>query len=196
MIDLIPSSKVKELKKSLSKKRFIHSTGVLETSLLFADSWNALSIDRESLAWAALFHDCAKELPKEERNRLAQENSFQWGKELLDHNKLNHAPLSAKLLHERHGIENQDILMAIAYHPTGHPDLTPIGWAVYIADYLEPNRNYFPEREEWLKKACQNPLDGLRLISDLRIRVVKEKNIPIHPLAIDFDNYLKNLKSI
>ncbi len=170
--------------------------GVLETAFQLADSWENHPIDRKFLAWASLFHDCAKELPKDERIRVAQENSCRWGRELLEFNKLNHAPLSAKILQGQYRIDDRDTLMAIAYHPTGHPDLNPIGWAVYIADYLEPNRLYFPEREAWLEQACMNPLKGLRLITDLRIDVVKQKNKPLHPLALDFKHFLESLDSL
>ena len=57
-------------------------------------------------------------------------------------------------------VHDPDVLTAVAYHPTGHPELNPIGWAVYLADYLEPGRTYFFEREEMYQAALKDPLMG------------------------------------
>ncbi len=196
MIELLPSSAVKELKDNLSIKRYHHSVGVMETAFLLSYSSKNPSIDRKDLAWASLFHDCGKEIPKSDRARICSKNSFSLGKELIDMTKLNHAPIGAKLLHDNYGIKNKDVLMAVAYHPTGHPDLTPIGWIIYIADYLEPGRITMENREKSLKKACNDPLQGLKIVTELRIKTVLRKNKPFHPMATRFKEYLDNLKSI
>ena len=196
MIELLPSSAVKELKDNLSIKRYNHSVGVMETAFLLADSWENYSIDRTDLAWASLFHDCGKEIPKADRARICSKNSFSHGKELIDTTKLNHAPIGAKLLHDNYGIKNKDVLMAVAYHPTGHPELSPIGWIIYISDYLEPGRTSMENREEYLQKACDDPLQGLKIVTEIRIKTVRKKNKPIHPMANKFKKYLDNLKSI
>ncbi len=196
MIELLPSSAVKELKDNLSTKRYNHSVGVMETAFVLADSWKNYSIDRTDLAWASLFHDCGKEIPKDDRARICSKNSLSLGKELIDITKLNHAPIGAKLLHDNYGIKNKDILMAVAYHPTGHPDLSPIGWIVYIADYLEPGRTNMENREKALQKACKNPLQGLKIVTELRMKTVLQNNKPFHPMAIRFKKYINKLDSI
>ncbi len=196
MIDLLPPHAVHELKKSLTPKRYEHSLGVLQTAFQLADSWKNHPVDRLSLAWASLFHDCGKEIPKEERRHFSNNGSIQYGEELLSIGKLNHAPLGAWLLQSHHGISDRDILMAVAYHPTGHPLLTPIGWLVYIADFLEPGRTYFPNRLQYLQEACADPLAGLKRVTQLRVEAVLNKEKPIHPLTQQFKEMLDNRDSI
>lgn len=196
MIELLPKKAVKELKKSLSEKRYLHSIGVMKTAFRLADSWKDHPVDRTLLAWASLFHDCGKEIPKKERDRLCSNGGLLYGKELLEIGKLNHAPLGALLLQDRYGVQNRDVLMAVAYHPTGHRDLTPIGWMVYIADFLEPGRKYMPKRLEYLKLARKDPLDGLKKVTELRVNAILQKDKPAHPLTEQFLEYLDGLSTL
>ncbi len=193
MIDHLPSSAVERLQNTLSKKRFQHSVGVAETAFLLADSWKNYPVDSTLLAWASLFHDCAKESRKE---RWTGEKPVLYGNELLDIPKLFHAPMSAWTLQYEYGIVDPSALMAVSYHPTGHPDFTPIGWMVYISDFLEPGRVYFEQREEFLEQACADPLTGLRLVTGLRLEAVRKKGKPIHPIAQRFKKFLDSKNSL
>jgi predicted HD superfamily hydrolase involved in NAD metabolism len=185
-------STVKDLRTSLSKKRFQHCRQVFETALKIRDAWKEYPVDANALAWAALFHDCGKELKKEERAQLMGDGPFLYGQELLANAKLSHAPLGAKIVAARYGIANPDVLQAIAYHPTGHPDLNPIGWIVYAADYLEPGRVFFAERKHVLDILCVSPLQGLRMVARLRIDSVEKKGKEVHPLAKIVEESLLN----
>ncbi len=193
MIHQLPEEIVLKLKSSISESRYQHSIGVFKTCCQLADCWEDHFIDPKLLTWAALFHDCAKEIPKTELKKIIETEEIPYGKELLDSPKLSHAPLGAKILQDEYGMNDPEVLMAVAYHPTGHPDLTPIGWAVYIADYLEPGRNFIEERERIFEQACNDPLTGLRKITDLKMYMVKKKGKTIHPLAVKFKKYLENI---
>ena len=57
-----------------------------------------------------------------------------------------HAPLGAALARERFGISDPEILSAIAKHTLADPEMSPLDCIVYLADSLEPGRE-FPERE-------------------------------------------------
>lgn len=196
MIELLPREAVQQLQHSLDAERYAHSVGVMETSFQLADAWKTIPVDRQLLAWASLFHDCAKNLSKDARRRLLNDGPVPYGQELLEYAKIAHAPLSAKLLQNLYAIQDPGVLMAVAYHPTGHPGLTPIGWMVYIADYLEPGRSYFPDREEHLRAACADPLEGLKRVTRLRMESVRQKNKPQHPLAVQFQQHLDRLESL
>ncbi len=196
MIELLPKNAVKQLQKSLSEKRYIHSVGVMETAFLLADSWINHPVDRVLLAWASLFHDCGKEISKEKRKKFSENGRAIFGRELLDNTKLNHAPFGAWILHKQYEITSKDVLMAVAYHPSGHRDLTPIGWMVYIADFLEPGRTYLSNREEVLERSCSDPLTGLREVTQLRIDSILIKGKPILPITQQFHEYLSSVSSI
>ncbi len=53
-----------------------------------------------------------------------------------------HAPLSAHLAQERFGITDTDVLSAIAKHTLADGDMSPLDCILYLADGLEPGREY------------------------------------------------------
>jgi predicted HD superfamily hydrolase involved in NAD metabolism len=190
--DHFPPSALKSLQESMSGNRFTHSKNVFETALHIGRAWSQFDIDLDALAWASLFHDCAKEVSKEDRKKWLAKEKIAYGLELIEQKKLIHAPLGAHILQVRYGIQDPDVLMAVAYHPTGHPDLSVMGWIVYAADYLEPGRSFLENREHIFDTICDNPLDGLREITQLRIKMVKAKGKSVHPLALKVQKYLQN----
>ena len=42
------------------------------------------------------------------------------------------------------GFSDEGVLTAITYHTVGHPSLDRAGRALYLADFLEPGRNFDP----------------------------------------------------
>lgn len=185
---------MQRLESSLTEKRFRHCIGVYETSFVLADAWKyRYDIDQTLLAWASLFHDCGKELRSKDIGKLVKQGLVPWGLELLTMAQLSHAPLGANVLKHWYDMNNEEVLKAVAFHPTGSPELTPIGWIVYISDYLEPNRVYLEKREVMLEEACRDPLAGLRLITDIRIETVRKKNLPVNTMAYKFQTYIDSL---
>ncbi len=196
MIDLLPSDAIDQLKHYLSEKRFEHCLGVMKTAFELADAWSQYDIDRTHLAWAALFHDCAKELNPNQRSALPTNGRVVYGKELMRLPTLVHAPHGALMLKETFSVDAYDVLMAVAYHPTGHPNLTPMGWIVYIADYLEPGRSYFDFREDFLAAAKNDPLEGAIRVSNSKIKTVQDKGRLVHPIAYEVKTYLDSLEKL
>ncbi len=191
--DYLPQEAINKLENHLSSKRFQHSVGVCQTAFLLAQKWKDYPVDPVKLAWAALFHDCAKELNYHEIGHLVKLGLSPYGLELMTSKKLCHAPLGAAALKHWYNQKDEEVHLTVAYHPTGSPQLTPIGWMVYIADYLEPNRPFFQEREELLQQACEDPLTGLKMITNLRINTVVNKGRSVHPLGRKFKEYLDSL---
>ena len=192
-MDFFTKEEIESLQSMLSFKRYQHSHNVYKTAMTIAKAWEKNNpVDRKNLAWAALFHDCAKDLSKDEQKSLMQDGSLLFGQELAEKKKLLHAPLGAKILSLRYGINDPDVLMSVAYHPTGHPDFPWIGWIVYAADYLEPGRIYFEDREKIFDVVCKNPIDGLRSLSQLKMDSVMQQGKTIHPMAEKVHYFLLN----
>ena len=63
----------KMVKKALSKKRFTHTVNVRDKAVELAALYGA---SEEKAALAALLHDAAKELPKEELLQILRENAI------------------------------------------------------------------------------------------------------------------------
>ena len=59
----------------LSKKRFKHTLGVVESATHLAKLYG---VDVEKARLAALLHDCAKELPLQDMQNLVKIESFTW----------------------------------------------------------------------------------------------------------------------
>jgi predicted HD superfamily hydrolase involved in NAD metabolism len=72
-----------------------------------------------------------------------------------------HARLGAELARESFGITDERVLEAIRAHTLGAPAMSRIAQIVYLADSLEPGRD-FPEREEQHQLAITN-LDAATL---------------------------------
>lgn len=54
-----------------------------------------------------------------------------------------HGPAAAARLRDD-GVRDRELLRAVTYHTTGHPELGPAGRALYLADFLEPGRDFLP----------------------------------------------------
>ncbi|WP_279401525.1 bis(5'-nucleosyl)-tetraphosphatase (symmetrical) YqeK [Piscibacillus salipiscarius] len=88
-------------------------------------------------------------------------------KDLLHyHPELWHGPVGSKMANKLFLIQDQDILGAIRYHTTGHQLMSLVEKIVFLADYIEPGRN-FPVvhlarelSEKDLDQACHYALEN------------------------------------
>ena len=61
--------------------------------------------------------------------------------------------IGAFIAKEKYGVDDPEILSAIAYHTTGHPDMTLMDKIIFVADYIEPNRKIIRDLPEIRKEA-------------------------------------------
>jgi len=101
----------------------------------------------ERLRTAALLHDCAKKFCDEasfEELYLYCAGTEYW--EYLQNDlfkrlpTLAHSYVGAVMARKEYGIEDTEILSAIAHHTFGRAGMSLIEKIVYLADYLEPGR--------------------------------------------------------
>jgi predicted HD superfamily hydrolase involved in NAD metabolism len=154
-------------------------------------AWNGDSADIEILSQAALLHDVAKEMDGEAMRQAIAEGWIVFGNDLLETRGLVHAPLSAAYAERRFGLRDREALFAIAYHPTGHPDFGDLGLAIFLADYLEPNRTFENHREVLLALAYKDPVRAALEVARQKIDIMKRKNRSPHPVSIAFHDYLQ-----
>ena len=76
-----------DLSNKLSKKRFIHTLGVVESAIYLAKKYGA---NVEDAHIAALLHDCAKELPLQDMQNLVKSESYDADQQLLSNGNLLH----------------------------------------------------------------------------------------------------------
>ncbi|AFK87106.1 MULTISPECIES: bis(5'-nucleosyl)-tetraphosphatase (symmetrical) YqeK [Thermoanaerobacterium] len=160
-----------KLKKLLSDERFNHSLGVMETSEKLAVRYGA---DVEKAKIAGLLHDCAKNLREDELVALANKYRIQIDDVLEKSPSLLHGPVGGYMIEDYFGVHDDEIKRAIMLHTTGDKDMTLLDKIIFLADYIEPNRNF--EGVENLRDAAYKNIDEAVIMAlDETIKYVLEK---------------------
>ncbi|HSL01481.1 MAG TPA: bis(5'-nucleosyl)-tetraphosphatase (symmetrical) YqeK [Rubrobacteraceae bacterium] len=123
----------------LSEGRYDHTLRVADTAERIA---RAHGLDPERARLAALLHDAAREMGKEDFLRLAGAWDLPVGEPEKESPKLLHGPLAAELARREIGVEDKEVLEAIRAHTTGQPEMGPLALILYVADKIEPARDY------------------------------------------------------
>ncbi|HHY20318.1 MAG TPA: HD domain-containing protein [Bacilli bacterium] len=173
------------VKPHLTEHRFVHTVGVMETAVTLADLYGA---DVKKAELAAIFHDYAKFRPKQEMKDLIVNK--QLGTEFLHYgDELLHAPCGAYWVNEEVGITDEEILLAIRYHTTGRPKMSLLEKVVFLADYIEPNRQ-FPGVDEVREVAKMSLDDAVVLSLKNTMQFLLKKNALIFPDTLHTYNEL------
>ena len=98
----------------------------------------------EQAQLAGLLHDCAKCIPNEKKISMCRKHKVPLTAFEVEHPFLIHAKLGAYLAGKKYGIADREVLSAIAWHTTGKPEMTKLEMIIYIADYIEPQRDKAP----------------------------------------------------
>lgn len=164
-----------------SERRRAHADRVAD----LMDGWAAgLDLgERDRVRWraAALLHDA---LRGAEPRELIHWTERDWPGLLL------HGPACAARLREE-GVEDEELLEAIEYHTLGHPELRRIGRYLYLADFLDPGRQFLEEVRERLRALLpDDPNEALLSVAALRLAHRLEVRGRIHPLTVEFWNRL------
>lgn len=159
----------------LKASRVRHVLGVEEEAMRLAVRYDA---DVEKARVAALLHDCTKKLGLEEQLALCE----QYGVELDDLErvslKLLHAKTGAAIARDVFGAD-EEVCSAILWHTTGRPNMTTLEKVIYLADYIEPNRDF--DGVDELRRAVYDDLDrGLELGLRMSVEELMERGSPVH----------------
>ena len=176
------------LQQSLKPKRYEHSVRVYETAIKMAEHYHA---DVKKVAVAAMIHDCGRQIPKEDSVAKAKELGIPVDPVEAAQPILLHAKLGVYYAVHKYGVspEDKEVLDAIRYHSTGTADMTDTARIVFLADLIEPGRDF--EGVEAIREASWQDLDkGMFLSYDNTIRYLLEDGLLIHPDAIAGYNQL------
>jgi predicted HD superfamily hydrolase involved in NAD metabolism len=167
------------VKEQLTEHRYIHTIGVMETSLKLAKRYGA-NLKKAELA--AIFHDYAKFRPKDEMKQIIIDEKM--SPDLLDHSsELWHAPVGAFLVNKEAGISDGEILDAIKYHTTGRVGMTVLEKVVFLADYIEPGR-IFPGVEEVREVATKDLDEAVAMALRNTIQFLVKKRQLLYPETV------------
>ena len=179
--------------KALNPHRFAHSLSVALTAKRLAVRFD---IDKTKAEEAGLFHDCAKCISLSEMQHAARIHHLTDDPSVLKSGALLHSLVGASFAHDIYGIEDPEILEAIAYHNTGFPGMSRLAMCICLADFIEPNREPFPGLDETRHLAEYSLERALLLSLESTIQHVRSKGKKLHHRTIDTVKWLKSLPFI
>jgi predicted HD superfamily hydrolase involved in NAD metabolism len=108
--------------------------------------------------------------------------------------KLLHAPVAAELARRELGVEDEEVLGAIRAHTVGEPEMGPLALALYVADKIEPARDY-PS----VGRVRELAREDLREAATEALRRVvarnEQRDRPIHPSSRAMLEWLEETES-
>ncbi len=189
---MLPIETMREkLQSALSVKRYIHTMGVAEEAIKLAEIYGTQK-DQQKAQAAGLLHDCAKDYPEEMRLRFCREYKVKLDDVMERQTDLIHPFLGAEVARREYLVTDGEILDAIRYHTTGRADMSLLEKIIFIADYIEPNREKFEGLEEARRLAYLDLDMAMRYILEETIAFVKQRGRLLHPLSLEALEYYKN----
>ncbi len=170
----------------LDPRRIPHVLGTEETAAALALRWGA---DEESARRAALLHDCTKKFDKELQMALCRQYGIEPDAAERREGKLLHAITGAAVAYADFGVSGE-VRDAIRWHTTGKADMTLLEKIIYLADYIEPTRDFCDLTE--LRRLAFEDLDGALLLGfTMAVEDLAKKGMPVHPNSVLARDYLK-----
>ena len=170
----------------LKAKRCAHVLGTAATAVKLAEKYGA---DVHRAEVAGLLHDCTKKLSMPEQLALCEKYGIALDALEKKALKLLHAKTGAALARDVFGVDDE-IYNAILWHTTGKPDMTVLEKVIYLADFIEPTRD-FPGVDA-LRRTVWEDLDrGLLMGLEMTVEEMEEMGNPIHVNTLAARDYLK-----
>lgn len=174
----------------LKHSRVPHVLGAEETAAKLASRWGEAE---ETARRAALLHDCTKRLSVEQHLALIRQYHIPLDKEEQDEAKLYHAVTGAAVAKHVFGV-SPEIESAIRWHTTGKADMTTLEKIIYLADYIEPTRDFCDLTE--LRSLALEDLDRAMLLGlTMAVRDLKKRGVAVHSNSVRARDYLKGILS-
>lgn len=170
----------KELVRSrLSDKRYEHTLNVRRMAVKLAKRHDA---DENRAALAALLHDAAKEISKDEMRAImkAHPEYAEGGEERPT--PVWHGICAAILARTEWGVEDEAVLSAIACHTAGKPSMSKLDKILYLADMSSAERDWPGVNK--LRKLERKDLDAAMLMALKQTNdFVLSQDKPLDPMS-------------
>ncbi|MFQ7034833.1 MAG: bis(5'-nucleosyl)-tetraphosphatase (symmetrical) YqeK [Candidatus Borkfalkia sp.] len=190
VIDYIEANKlyrvdgVKDCFRYLKPSRRNHS---LRLALMAGDVAAKYRLEERKIILAAALHDVAKNMPPD-APELA---GFSMEEEVPP--PVLHQFTGAYVAEHVLGVTDADVLGAVRWHTSAKPNMTELEKAIYLADMLEPGRDF--RGVESLRKLFYTDLDACLLESlRLQIKYLKRQKGEIYHLTLEAYQFLKERK--
>lgn len=172
--------------KLLKANRVAHVLGCRDAAVELARQYGENEVDA---ARAGLLHDITKALDGSLQLTLCSEYDILLSKFSQENPKTLHA-LTGSLVAEQIFGENQAVVTAIRYHTTGRPAMSRLEKILYLADYIEANRN-FPGVDSLRAAAHRSLEEGMLMGLEMTLSQLREQKRQISQNSIDAARYLR-----
>lgn len=122
----------------LKSRRLTHTMLTVREAVRLAYHYG---VDTKKARLAALLHDCIK-LPNKELIAFADAHCYDLTEEERKNPYLIHSRLGAVIAMEEYGVSDREILQAIENHTLGKVGMSLLDKIVYVADKIEPTRDF------------------------------------------------------
>ena len=173
----------KDVKNTLSEKRYIHCIGVMEQAAYLAKKYG---YDIDIARVVGIAHDIAKEIPEEEKLKYVEQNNIEIDKIESVNIGLLHAKIGADICKKKYNF-TEEMQNAIKYHTTGNENMNILAKIIFVADKTEKNRKY--EDLKTVRDLADEDLDKciLYILDYMLVDNVNKKKL-IHPNSIKIRN--------
>lgn len=125
------------------KSRYEHSVRVAQTAAFLCRQFG---LDEQKGYFAGLAHDLCKEMNEDLLVSLSSHDGMPFLDEELKKPSLLHGRAAAVKLAQDFGVEDKDVLQAVALHTLGGENMSDLAKIIYIADKVEPGRPQSTEK--------------------------------------------------
>jgi nicotinate-nucleotide adenylyltransferase len=175
----------------LDPKRVAHVLGCRDTAYELAGLWGA---DKTDAVRAALLHDVTKALDGPLQLQLCRSYDIPLNAFHEKNPKTLHAFTGSVIAKEVFG-ENKQVADAICSHTTGKPGMSTLDKIIYVADYIEPNRD-FPGVQKLRALAYSNLDEALKLGLTMTVDMLKSQGREVSVESEQTLAWLKNERKI
>ncbi len=147
--------------------------------LLNGKRYKFSNIFMNKLTYAILLHDTGKLFESQFKDRY--------------YFPIYHAYLSRSIASHEFGIDDEGILNAILFHPTGRADMTMLEIFLYLIDFSELNRK-FPEAQMCRGLIMEgNIYDALVYTGKTKISYIEKQGQPLNLNTVKMVNYYEKM---
>ena len=162
----------------VSPARREHIARVARLLREWAEALDLHAADRARWVAAGTLHDALRDAAEPALRAILGEAYLDFPRPLL------HGPAAA---HRLAGAADDALLDAIRYHTLGHERLDDLGRALYLADFLEPGRDFAVEWRAALRSRMPHELPAVLIeVVAARIGHLVEARKPIRPETAGF----------
>ena len=176
-----------DLKIMLSEYRYLHSLRVADLARGLACVHD---YDEKRAYLVGLVHDIAKDFSDNDNRRYVK--YYHLSNHLLDddYRKIIHADIGACIARDKYSFD-EELCHAIACHTIGDIPMNLIDKILFVADKIEPLKNYVGIEEERSMASFDITKATIMCIENNHKKLIRE-NRKISPRSIEVLEYLKN----